>query len=63
VEAARSMMHANNIHIRFWAEVVNTTMYVFNRSGTRTLDNMTYFEARFQIKPLVAHIRVLGSNV
>ncbi len=61
--SSRSMVHANNIHIWFWGEVVNTTMYVFNRSGTRTLDNMTHFEARFQIKPPVAHIRVLGSNV
>jgi hypothetical protein len=57
------MLHANNIHIQFWGEAMNTTLYVFNKLGTRTLDNMTRFEARFQIKPPMAHIRVLGSNV
>jgi hypothetical protein len=41
---------------------MNVIMYVLNRIGT-TLDGMTPFEALFQMKPLVAHIRVFGSNV
>jgi hypothetical protein len=63
VEAGKNMLHENNIHIQFWGEAVNTTVYVFNRIGTRTLDNMTHFETMFQIKPPMAHIKVLGSNV
>ncbi|GBP60154.1 Retrovirus-related Pol polyprotein from transposon TNT 1-94 [Eumeta japonica] len=33
VEAARTMLHANNLHKKLWAEAVNTAAFVLNRTG------------------------------
>jgi transposase InsO family protein len=62
VEAARSMVHESNLPIRFWGEAVMTAVYVLNRTGTRTLDNITPFEAWYKQKPSVSHLRVFGTD-
>lgn len=33
VEAARSMIHTKGLPIKLWAEAINTTAYVLNRTG------------------------------
>jgi hypothetical protein len=44
MEATRNMLHANNIHMQFWKEVVNAIMYELNRTWAKTLDGITPFE-------------------
>ena len=62
MEAARSMLHASNIHIKFWGEAVNSAIYILNMTGTRTLEGITPSEAWYGTKPSIAHIRVFGSD-
>ena len=43
VECARSMMKGKNLSNVFWAEAINTVVYLKNRSPTRCLDGVTPF--------------------
>ncbi|CAL2253823.1 unnamed protein product [Prunus armeniaca] len=61
VEMARTMMHEKKIPFKFWAEVVNTAVYLQNRSPTSALDNTTPFEKFSGRKPGVKHLRIFGS--
>ena len=38
IEAARSMLYHSNVPLKFWAEAVNTAVYLQNRSPTTALD-------------------------
>lgn len=60
VESARSMMFHSNLSVNFWAEAVNTTVYLKDRSPTAALDGITPYECLFKRKPGVAHLRVFG---
>ncbi|OMO94208.1 hypothetical protein CCACVL1_06111 [Corchorus capsularis] len=44
----------------FWAEVANTVVYVLNRSTTKSVKNITPFEAWFGFKPSLEHLKVFG---
>lgn len=63
VEAARSMIHAKHLPIKFWAEAVNTAVYVLNCSGPSHVANKTPFELFYNKKPSIDHLRVFGSEV
>ena len=56
------MLKGKNLSNGFWAEVINTVVYIKNRSPTRSLDFKTPFEALFDYKPTVKHLRVFGSK-
>ena len=60
VETALSMMSQSKMPMEFWAEAVNTAVYLRNRSPTTTLNGITPFEALFNRKPDVSHLRVFG---
>jgi transposase InsO family protein len=60
VECARSMMKGKNLSNAFWAEAINTAVYLKNRSPTRCLDNVTHFEALYGSKPVVHNLKVFG---
>jgi len=60
VVCARSMLKCKNLTNVFWVEAINTTMYLKNRSPTRSLDYKTPFEVLFGFKPAVSHLRVFG---
>ena len=55
VECARSMLQGKNISNGFWAEAINTTVYLKNRSPTKSLELKTPFEAFYGYKPKVSH--------
>ncbi|BBH01567.1 multidrug resistance-associated protein 9 [Prunus dulcis] len=61
MEMARAMMHEKKIPLKFWAEAVNTAVYLQNRSPTSALDNSTPFEKFSGRKPGVKHLRIFGS--
>ncbi|KAB2614462.1 hypothetical protein D8674_037516 [Pyrus ussuriensis x Pyrus communis] len=61
VEMAKCMMFKKKIPPEFWAEAVNTAVYVLNRCPTKALDKKTPFEAYNGRKPGIKHLRVFGS--
>ena len=56
VESARSMMSHGKIPVEFWAEAMNTVVYLRNRSPTTSLEGMTPYECLFGQKPDVSNL-------
>ncbi len=44
MECVRSMIHVQGLDLEFWAEVVNTTIYIKNRCPTKALESKTYWK-------------------
>ncbi|CAL9017123.1 unnamed protein product [Prunus brigantina] len=61
VEMAKSMLHEKGVPYEFWAEAVNTAVYLLNRSPTKALNKITPFEAYTGRKPGIAHLKIFGS--
>jgi len=62
VETAHSMLLDAKLSKEFWAEAVQTAVYLKNRSPSRSLRGMTPHEAWFGEKPKVKHLRVFGCD-
>ena len=62
MEKARTMLLEARLPESFRAEAVNTAVYLHNRSPTRSLDNMTPYEAWNGVKPDLSHIKVFGCD-
>ncbi|KAL4334062.1 hypothetical protein GQ457_07G002440 [Hibiscus cannabinus] len=56
----RNMMIARGVPKCFWAEAVNWTVHILNRSPTLTIQNMTPEEAWSGKRPYVGYFRVFG---
>ncbi|CAL8133801.1 unnamed protein product [Prunus armeniaca] len=61
VEMAKSMLHEKGIPYEFWAEAVNTVVYLLNRCPTKSLKKVTPFEGYTGRKPGIAHLKIFGS--
>ena len=61
IESARSMLYHAKMPLKFWAESVNTAVYLHNRSPTSALKDKTPFESWFGKKPNVSNLKVFGS--
>ncbi|KAM1461179.1 hypothetical protein ACFX11_045561 [Malus domestica] len=61
VEMAKSMMHEKGLSYAFWAEAVNTAVYILNRCPSKSLKKITPFEAYTGRKPGIAHLKIFGS--
>ena len=44
----------------FWAEAINTIVYLKNRSPTKKLELKTPFEIFYGYKPEISHLRIFG---
>ena len=62
MEKARMMLLEARLPESFWAEAVNTAMYLHNRSQTRSLNNMTPYKAWNGVKPDLSHIKVFSCD-
>ena len=62
VEMARSMLKGKGLPNSFWAEAVNTAVYILNCSATKGVSKMTPQQAYSGKKPSVAHFKVFGSE-
>lgn len=62
MERARTMIEAANLDHNYWAEAVNTSVYLKNRSSTRAIFSMTPEEAWSSQRPDVSHLRIFGSR-
>ncbi|KAJ4772132.1 polyprotein [Rhynchospora pubera] len=60
VEMARSMLKTKGLPNLFWAEAVATAVYLLNLSPTKAVMNKTPFEAWFERKPAIGHLKVFG---
>ena len=60
VESARSMIHHANVPKEFWAEAVNTAVYLKNRSPSVALKDKTPYECMFHVKPNVSNLKTFG---
>ena len=61
MEAARAMLHDQDLPMHLWAEAARTTVYVQNRTPHRVLENKTPEEVFFGKKPEVIHLRIFDS--
>ena len=60
MEAARAMLHDQDLPIHLCTEVARTTVYVQNRPPHRVLGNKTPEEVFSSKKPEVIHIRIFS---
>ena len=58
---ARSMLKAKYLPNELWAEAVWTTVFLLNRSPTKSVQNQTPYEAWYERKPNVIHLKIFGS--
>ena len=60
VESARSQIHAKGAPLKLWAEAVNHSVYVLNRTLSEKM-NVTPYELWHGAPPDLSHLRVFGS--
>lgn len=58
MEMAKSMLFEKGLPRSFWAEAINTTIYLINRCPTKALNNQTPFETWSLRKPSMNHLKV-----
>lgn len=63
VEKARCLLIDANLNKKFWAEAVNTSVYLINRSPTAALSNMVPEGAWTNKKVDLFNLKVFGSKV
>ena len=60
IEAAKSMLFHAKLPQHYWAEAMNTAVYLHNRSPTAILKDITPYELWFKQKPDVSNLRIFG---
>lgn len=61
VETARSIMHAHgDITKSLWAEIVNTSAYILNRTGPSSVLKRSPYELWMNKTPRLKHLRIIG---
>ena len=63
MEAARAMLHDQDIPMHLWVEASRTAVYVQNHTPHRVLDNKIVEEVFSGKKPKVSHLRIFGYPV
>ncbi|OWY90659.1 Rve-domain-containing hypothetical protein [Phytophthora megakarya] len=58
MEKARSMLHYKGVSTLWWAEAVNTAVYLINRSTNTANSRTTPYDLGFKTKPRMDHLRV-----
>ncbi|KAG8496293.1 hypothetical protein CXB51_009141 [Gossypium anomalum] len=57
---ARCLLFQSKLPNSFWAEAVNSSVYLLNRLPTHAVKDKTPFEAWYGLKPSVSHLKVFG---
>ena len=60
MEISRCLLFEKKMPKYFWAEAVNTAVYLINRLPTKALKSRTSFEAWNGFKPSMQHLKVFG---
>lgn len=61
IEMARTMLNESRLKRHFWAEAVNTAVYIKNRLPSRVLEGSTPYQRWYKNKPNLDHFKVFGS--
>ena len=60
MEMARCLLFEKGMPKEFWAEAVNTVVFLLNRLSTKDLKGKTPFEAWYGFKPSVSNLKIFG---
>lgn len=60
LEMARCIMKSKSVPAEFWGEAVKTSVYVLNRSSTKSVEGITPYQAWYEKTPNIHHFRVFG---
>jgi hypothetical protein len=60
-EMANCMIQSNELSLKYWEKAINCANYIFNRTPTKALKNITLEEAWTKIKLDVSHLCVFES--
>ena len=60
MEAARAMLHDQDLLMHLWAEAARTVLYVQNTTPHRVLENKTPEEVFSRKKLEVSHLKIFG---
>ena len=63
MEAARAMLHNQDLPMHLWAKAARTMVYVQNHTPHRVLVNNTPEEVFSRKKPEVSHLIIFGCRV
>ena len=63
MEAARAMLHDQDIPMHIWEKAARTMVYVQNCTPHRVLENKNFEEVFSGKKPEVSHLRIFGCPV
>jgi len=63
VESARAMLYNADIPLEFWAEAINTAVYILNRILIVQASNSTSLEFRAKKISTLSHIRTFGAEI
>jgi len=58
MDMVRCVLRRKKLEKELWAEAVSCVVYLLNRSPTRSLENITLYEASYGSKPSVRHLKV-----
>lgn len=62
MEAARSMMQSTMLPQKLWAEAVNTSCYILNRTGPTKTDGVSPYELWTGKQAPVDHLKIFGTQ-
>lgn len=57
---ARSMLSEKKMPTKYWGEAVRYAVYILNKLPTRSLSDITPYEAWFERKPSIDYLRIFG---
>ena len=63
LEVARAMIREKHMPNFYWADAASTTVYLMNRCTTNGVHELTPYEIFVGRKPILSHLKVLGSIV
>ncbi|GFT49467.1 copia protein [Trichonephila clavipes] len=64
IEMARTLKYSNpevSFPAAIWAELVNSAMYILNRTGKSSIENTSPYELWLKKKPRLKHLHIIGS--
>jgi hypothetical protein len=60
MEMVRCVLFEKDLPKKFWAELVNTAVFLLNRLLTRALQNKTPYKAWHDYKPSLQNLKIFG---
>ncbi|GFU78945.1 retrovirus-related Pol polyprotein from transposon TNT 1-94 [Trichonephila clavipes] len=64
IEMARTLKYSNpevSFPAAIWAELVNSAIYILNRTGKSSIENTSPYELWLKKKPRLKHLHIIGS--